>query len=199
MTPEDGGSLIWGVVCALMLIASLAARRLPLGQTLKMALAWVAIFAGVFALFSFRHELSIVWNRMKDDIAGTSNQSISGQTVALIRKDDGHFWAKVKINGQDVDFMIDSGATQSAVSTTVAMEIGLDVDDSGFPILIDTANGTVKAKRAVAQNLELGPIKLVDHHMTVSDNLGDTNLLGMNFLDSLQSWNVQGDVMTLTS
>ena len=198
MNMEDGPSLIWGIVCVVLLISSLAARRLAFGQVMKMSLAWVAIFAGIFALFSFRAEFKMIWDRVTSDLAGTANQSISGQTVTLTRR-DGHFWAQVKINGKDVDFMVDSGATQTAVSSDVAKEVGIDVDENGFPVVLSTANGRITAKRGVAQRLELGPIRLVDHKVTVSDNLGDTNLLGMNFLDSLSSWKVEGDVMTLTS
>lgn len=197
MNAEDGPSLIWGVVCILLVVSSLAARRLPLGQLAKMAFAWVAIFAGLFVIFSFRPEIMMVWNRVKADLAGTANQSVSGQTVTLTRKDDGHFWARVKINGNDIDFMVDSGATTTAVSEEIATEAKIEVDRDGFPVIIDTANGRVTARRAVARTLELGPIKLADHNMTVSDNLGDTNLLGMNFLDSLRSWKVEGNRMTL--
>ena len=198
MNMEDGPSLIWGIVCVVLLISSLAARRLAFGQVMKMSLAWVAIFAGIFALFSFRAEFKMIWDRVTSDLAGTANQSISGQTVTLTRR-DGHFWAQVKINGKDVDFMVDSGATQTAVSSDVAKEVGIDVVENGFPVVLSTANGRITAKRGVAQRLELGLIRLVDHKVTVSDNLGDTNLLGMNFLDSLSSWKVEGDVMTLTS
>jgi predicted aspartyl protease len=69
---EDGPSLIWGVTCAILLIASLAARRLPLGQVAKMSLAWVAIFAALFAVFSFRFEFQAIWQRVKADINGTA-------------------------------------------------------------------------------------------------------------------------------
>lgn len=194
---EDGPSMIWGIVMVMLLIASLAARRLPLGQVAKMALVWVAIFAGLFVIFSFRPEITTVWNRVKADFAGTANQSVSSETVILTRRDDGHFWARVKINGSDVDFMVDSGATMTAVSSDVAIEAGIEIDDSGYPVVISTANGRIMAKRGSAASVELGPIKLTDHAMTVSDNLGETNLLGMNFLDSLSGWTVEKDVMTL--
>lgn len=194
---EDGPSLIWGVVMAMLLISSLAARRLPIGQVAKMALAWIAIFAGLFVIFSFRPEIMMVWNRVKADIAGTANQSVSGETVILTRRDDGHFWARVQINDRDIDFMVDSGATTTAVSAEVAKETGIKVDRTGFPVIISTANGQIAAKRAVAQTVELGPIKISDHPMTVSESLGDVNLLGMNFLDSLSSWKVEGNKMTL--
>lgn len=198
MNAEDGPSLIWGIVCVLLLISSLAARRLPLQQTLKMLLAWVAIFAAIFAVFSFRFELLSVWERVKSDIGGTSNQSAVGQTMQIRRGDNGHFNVRTQVNGNTVDFLIDSGATITALSSDAAKAAGVSVDASGFETVIETANGRVLAKRAMIGSLELGTIKVQDLNVTVSDNLGDTNLLGMNFLDRMESWSVQGDVMTLT-
>lgn len=72
MNAEDGPSLIWGVVMAVLLVSSLAARRLPMGQMAKMALAWIAIFAALFVVFSFRFELATVWDRVKSDVSGTA-------------------------------------------------------------------------------------------------------------------------------
>lgn len=197
MNGENGPSIIWGVVCALLLISSLAARRLPLKDTARMALAWVAIFAALFTVFSFRSELKVVWNRVTGDLMGTANQSVSGQTVQLKRRDGGHFWVRAQVNGNNVDFMIDSGATTTALSTDAAKAAGVDIDETGFPILIETANGTVQAKRGTIGSMQVETIKLNDLPVTVSDNLGDTNLLGMNFLDRLSNWKVEGDVMTL--
>ena len=45
--------------------------------------------------------------------------------------------------------------------------------------------------------MKIETISVSDHPVSISDNLGDTKLLGMNFLDELSSWTVQGDVMTL--
>ena len=59
---EDGPSLIWGVACILLLVSSLAARRLPLTYIAKAALAWIAIFAALFAIFSFRFEFIGIWD-----------------------------------------------------------------------------------------------------------------------------------------
>lgn len=194
---EDGPSLIWGVVMVLLLVSSLAARRLPLGQTVKMALAWVAIFAALFAIFSFRFEFQAIWARVKADFAGTAGQSISGQAIALKRQDDGHYWLQVQINSKPVDFMIDSGATTTAMNSKSATETSVEVDGDGYPVIIETANGRVTAKRGTVQSMQIGPHKLIDHHIVVSENFGDSNVLGMNFLDSMQSWKVEGNVMTL--
>lgn len=197
MNAADGPSLIWGIVMIMLLVSSLAARRIAAGQMAKMALAWIAIFAALFVVFSYRFELVAVWERLKSEFNGTTGQSYVGETIAIKRQDDGHYWVRTQINGKDVDFLIDSGATTSAVNSKTAAETGLSVDSSGYPIFIETANGRVKAYRGVAQTFHLGPLKLTDHKVVVSENFGDTNVLGMNFLDSLKSWKVENNVMTL--
>jgi aspartyl protease family protein len=194
---QDGPSLIWSVVCVILLISSLAARRLPIGQMAKMALAWVAIFAALFVVFSFRFELAAVWERVKSDFSGTAGQSVSGEAIELKRLDDGHYWLQVEINGNPVKFMIDTGATTTAVNLKTALEAGIEVDNSGFPVMINTASGTVQAKRGRAKSLQVGPLTLNEHNVVVSENFGETNVLGMNFLDSLDSWKVENNIMTL--
>ena len=197
MNAEDGPSLIWGVLMVMLLVGSLAARRLPIGQVAKMALAWVAIFALMFVVFSFRFEFTAIWERTKAEFDGTAAQNVVGEAIQVKRQDDGHYWVQVEINGNDAKFLIDSGATTTALNSTTARETGVDVDASGYPVIITTANGRVTAQRGTAQTLRLGPLELKDHKVVVSDSFGDTNVLGMNFLDDLQSWKVENNVMTL--
>jgi aspartyl protease family protein len=194
---EDGPSLIWGVVCILLLLSSLAARRLPLGYVAKAAFAWIAIFAALFAIFSFRFEFKAVWERVKADISGTAGQSVSGEDITIRRQDDGHYWLQLDVNGKPVRFMIDSGATTTAVNADTARETGIEVDTYGYPVFLNTANGRVTAQRGIIQSVKIGPRELGQHDVVVSESFGDTNVLGMNFLDSMQSWKVEGNVMTL--
>jgi aspartyl protease family protein len=194
---EDGPSLIWGVVCILLLLSSLAARRLPLGYVAKAAFAWIAIFAALFAIFSFRFEFKAVWERVKADISGTAGQSVSGNEITIRRQDDGHYWLQVDVNGKPVRFMIDSGATTTAVNGNTARETGIQVDTDGYPVFLDTANGSVAAQRGLIQSLKIGTHEIGQHNVVVSESFGDTNVLGMNFLDSMQSWKVEANVMTL--
>ena len=192
---EDGPSLIWGVVCILLLVSSLAARRLPLSYIAKAALAWIAIFAALFAIFSFRFEFISIWERVTADISGTAGQSISGEAIELRRQDDGHYWIMVDINGKPVRFMVDSGATMTAINATTAKEAGVEAD--GYPIILNTANGRVVAKRGNVQSLVVGPHKIENHPVVVSESFGDVNLLGMNFLNDMQSWRVEANEMIL--
>jgi len=192
---EDGPSLIWGVVCILLLVSSLAARRLPLGYVAKAGLAWITIFAALFAIFSFRFEFIGIWERVKADISGTAGQSISGEAIQLRRQDDGHYWLLVDINGKPVRFMVDSGATMTAINANTAREVG--VEANGYPIILNTANGRVAAKRAYVDLLSIGSLIIENHPVVVSDRFGDVNLLGMNFLNNMQSWRVEGNMMVL--
>ena len=194
---EDGPSLIWGVVCIVLLMSSLAARRLPLGYVAKAAFAWIAIFAALFAIFSFRFEFKAVWERVKADISGTAGQSVSGEEITIRRQDDGHYWLQVDVNGKPVRFMIDSGATTTAVNANTARETGIQVDTDGYPVFLNTANGSVAAQRGIIQSLKIGTHEIGQHNVVVSVSFGDTNVLGMNFLDSMQSWKVEANVMTL--
>ncbi|WP_196490477.1 retroviral-like aspartic protease family protein, partial [Erythrobacter donghaensis] len=62
---------------------------------------------------------------------------------------------------------------------------------------IDTANGMVEADRATIADLRVGSLAMRGHDVLISDGLGETNLLGMNFLSELESWRVEGSSMIL--
>jgi aspartyl protease family protein len=197
MNEGDGPSFVWGIVSLLMVVSALAARRLPIGQTLKMALAWIAIFAGLFVLFSFRPEIKAIWQRVTADFSGTANQSIASGKIILTKDDSGHFELLANVNGKDIPFLVDTGATNINLSSESATEVGVNVDRTSFPVFLDTANGTANAFRAQIDSLKIGTVELKDQNILVSDTLGDDNLLGMDFLNQFRSWRVEGNKMIL--
>jgi aspartyl protease family protein len=101
----------------------------------------------------------------------------------------------VDINGKPVRFMVDSGATMTAINAITARDAGIEAD--GYPIILSTANGRVAAKRANVQSLVVGPHRIENHPVVVSESFGDINLLGMNFLNSMQSWRVEANIMII--
>ena len=189
---ERGPAVIFYVVAAVFVASSLIGMRQPIGKTLIMVLAWVAIFGVGFILFSFRSEFSSFGQRLKAEAFGTSVQD--GEQVRIPIADDGHFWANVKLNGTDVRFMIDSGASVTTISreTAVAAEIPIGNEH----VIVSTANGPARATKAYAGRLEIGSIQRTDFPVDINEN-DDTNLLGMNFLSSLQSWRVEGNYLVL--
>jgi aspartyl protease family protein len=194
---DDGSRLVYALILVVLLVSSLAARRLPLKQTAKMVLAWIAIFAVAFIIMSFRPEMKMAWERVKGEITGAPRQSVSGEEIRLVRQDDGHFWMRAKLNGFGTDLMIDSGATTTAINGDTASAAKLVLDPVEASIELSTANGVVKARTATVETVSIGDFAIDDLDVVVSDGFGDTNVAGMNFLDLFDSWNVKGDVMTL--
>ncbi len=193
---NDTGSLIYAVLLLVLVGSSLLARRLPLGETLKIALTWALIFAAMFVIFTFRADLKIVWNRVATELRLSDGTQEDG-TLKVARDPNGHFSVLASVNGHDVRFMVDSGATTTSMSLADARAAKVDIDATGFPAVVETANGTAEMQRARLGQLRLGPIKRNDFPVLVSDTLGETNLLGLNFLDTLKGWRVEGDTLIL--
>jgi aspartyl protease family protein len=180
-----------------MLVASsLFGRQLNLGTTLRMGLGWVALFALAYGLFLFRGEARGIWSRVVADAGGSTAPLVTGGVTRIAMGSDGHFHVRAKVNGQPVDFLVDSGATTTGLSTDVARHANV-VPDSIIDLPIDTANGTVMVSTARIALLEVGNIRQANAKAVIGASFGDTNVLGMSFLSGLKRWNVEGHTLTL--
>jgi aspartyl protease family protein len=166
--------------------SALAARRLPLAQTAKMALAWIGIFTLAFGLLSFRSEFAMVGQRMKSELLGTP--TVEGGEVRVQMAEDGHFWTNATVNGKDVRFLIDSGATTTTISGELADQLG--IEGTTRKALVETANGTIGMRLADA-DLKVGNIERPGLGVMINEQ-DSANVIGMNFLSSLTSWRVEG-------
>ena len=113
--------LMLGGVYLLMAIMLVSAAYVAAGaerEALTMALAWVAIFAAGFVLFTFRDNFGWVAQRLKAEALGTPVQQ--GRETRIPMAIDGHFWVDGRVNGQDVKFLVDSGATMTTVDRRTA-------------------------------------------------------------------------------
>ena len=198
MDGDDNARILYGVLCIMLIIGSLGARRLPMKQYLKMFLAWAAIFAGVFVIFSFRPEFSAIWQRVSGELTGAPRQTMAGEAIRIVRQDDGHFWLTAELNGHPARMMIDSGATITAINGKTARDAEIVLNPEIRSVQLNTANGVITARTATVEAMKVGDVAIGEHRVVVSDGFGDTNVAGMNFLNTFSSWNVSGDVMLLT-
>lgn len=129
---------------------------------------------------------------------GLDRQEVVGEEVRIPMARDGHFWATVRLNGTERRMLVDSGATVTALSVATARAAGVDADATLVPLLMKTANGTVRADAATLDRLELGGIEARKLKVVISPGLGGTDVLGMNFLSELQSWRVEDRTLILT-
>lgn len=152
------------------------------GKRAGRALLIVAWCAALFLATRFFGE----WEERQQNpnVVVSSSQSDGFIEVKLVSNAQGHFVASGHINGQPVDFMLDTGATDVAIPADVASRLKLE---EGFGVTLSTANGLSQGYRTRIDRLQLGDIVLRDVRALVAPGLhGDQVLLGMSALNKLE-------------
>lgn len=184
------------ILMAIMLVlGSLMARREPIAKLLTMALAWIVIFAAGFVLFTFRDDMGYLAQRLKAEATGSPVSR--GRETRIPMAIDGHFWVKAKLNGRDVKFLVDSGATMTTIDRATADAAGVKVSPRADEF-VRTGNGIISVSSGRADDLSVGDIDRHDVGLQVADN-DDLNVLGMNYLSTLSRWGVEGRWLILVS
>jgi len=184
---------VYILMAVMLVLGSLMSRRERAAKLLTMAVAWVAIFAAGFVLFTFRDDFSWVAQRLRAEATGEPVQQ--GAEIRIPMAIDGHFWIDARLNGQSVKFLVDSGATMTTIGRATAERTGLDVNATADQ-LVRTGNGVIRVSSGRARTLEVGSIERAGISVHVADN-EDLNVLGMNFLSSLSRWGVEGRWLVL--
>jgi aspartyl protease family protein len=190
---DTAGTAVYYVMAIVLVLSSVLAMRLSLGKALKMATAWILIFAIVFVVFAFRGDFLAVGQRLKAEAFGSA--IVNGREVRIPIGEDGHFWVDATVNGQPGRFLVDSGASVTTISRQMAQRA--QVPDTGQHIVVNTANGPAPATEAYADRLDVQSISRTDFPVEINDR-DQTNVLGMNFLSSLRGWRVEGNYLVLS-
>lgn len=184
------------LLMALMLVAgSLIARRERFAKLATFALAWIAIFGAGFVLFTFRDDLGYVAQRLRAEASG--QPVVEGQEVRIPMAIDGHFWVEASLNGVPVKFLVDSGATMTTIGRATAESAGVVVSANQTQ-LVRTGNGMLRVSTGRADSLSIGPIERSSVGLHVTEN-EDLNVLGMNYLSTMNRWGVEGRWLILQS
>lgn len=181
------------LIAGMMVLGALINRREPVARLIKMALAWAVIFGAGFVVFSFRDDLAYVGQRLKSEALGSPIAGNEGE-VRVPMAIDGHFWVEGAINGRPVKFLVDSGATTTTVSRTVAAASGLEIR-ANRSRRVRTGNGIIDVATTRAPSLSAAGIERRDLSVDVTEE--EINVLGMNYLSSLRGWGVEGRWLVL--
>jgi aspartyl protease family protein len=128
---------------------------------------------------------------------GMPAQVVEGGETRVALSRDGHFWLRAEVNGHPTRFLVDTGATLTAISAETAQAAGLSPREAGLPVRMQTANGTVAAQLTTIDELRFGNVAARGLDAVIAPNLGPTNVIGMNVLSRLASWRVEGGTMIL--
>jgi aspartyl protease family protein len=118
--------------------------------------------------------------------------------VQITRGQSGEFALQARINGVTAPMVIDTGATSVVLTYETAKAAGLPLELLEYDVDVETAGGHTKAARLTLDRLAIG--KLVERSvpaLVVPHGQMKTNLLGMSFLDRLESWEVRADSLML--
>lgn len=119
------------------------------------------------------------------------------QTVSFEAGSNGHFYVPASLNGREVNFIADTGASDIFLTQEDAKKIGISTYNLNYNLTYNTANGQVKAAQTNISSLAVGPIKLNNVSVSVSQNNGGVSLLGMTFFGQLSKYEVKDGTMTL--
>ena len=126
---------------------------------------------------------------------GSSGGGARGTRIVLTAGSGGHFLTAGQINGKAVQFMVDTGATSIAMSSSDAERAGISYK-SGQPVNMSTANGTTPGYRIKLASVRIGDVEVFDVDAVVTPQAMPFMLLGNSYLTRFQMTR-ENDQMTL--
>jgi len=143
-------------------------------------LMWLAVLALLTAGFNHWLETQRNPNHRPSGVVGADGS----REVTLQRNRHGHYLARGHINGQPVEFLLDTGASDVSIPAAVADRLGLE---RGAPRRYRTASGEITAYLTPLEQVEIGPVVVNQVRGSINPHMeGEQVLLGMSFLRDLE-------------
>ena len=190
----DASSLATKITALVLLgLAAAALFRQRFTRVFESVLIWVVIVLLLALGYTYRFELREVGDRMLAELI-PGRAATRGHTVEIARGGGGGFSVATQVNGARVAMVLDTGATAVVLTQEAAKAAGLPLEVLNYSVSVDTANGRARAAPVTLDRLSVGGIteRSVPALIAQPGQLR-TNLLGMSFLNRLESWEVRGD------
>jgi aspartyl protease family protein len=198
LSTGDFASLAYKIVLLVFVgSAAVILFRQRFAQALIAALLWVAVALLLLVGYSYRFELRGVADRVLAELI-PGYVITHGRSVELARASSGDFDVTAQVNGARVAMILDTGASSVVLTREDAKAAGLPLEVLAYTANIDTANGRTHAAPVTLDRIAIGGLveRSVDALVAQPGQLR-TSLLGMSFLNRLQSWEVRGDRLLL--
>jgi aspartyl protease family protein len=198
LSTGDFGSLAYQLALLIFLAAAvLTLFRERFAQAIISAVLWVVVGLLLVIGYSYRFELSDVGDRVLAELIPGHVVS-HGRTVEVARTGAGDFAIAGDVNGARVHMVLDTGASSVVLTQDDARAAGLPIALLDYTVSIDTANGRTRAAPVTLDRLAVGGLEeRAVEALVVQPGQLQTSLLGMSFLNRLQSWQVVGDRLVL--
>jgi aspartyl protease family protein len=198
LSTAEFASLAYKIVLLVFVASAVVVMfRQRFTQALTAALVWVALALVLLVGYSYRFELRGVADRVMAELI-PGYVITRGRSVELARASSGDFDVTAQVNGARVAMILDTGASSVVLTREDAKAAGLPLEVLAYTASIDTANGRTHAAPVTLDRIAIGGLveRSVDALVAQPGQLR-TSLLGMSFLNRLQSWEVRGDRLLL--
>jgi aspartyl protease family protein len=172
-----------------------------IGEMIRATLFWGMIVLMLALVYSYRFELETISGRVLSELLVSRPQTITssdGVTVQVARARGGDFSVQAQVNGAAVNMLVDTGASSVVLTQEAAKAANLPLDLLKYDVLVETASGRTRAAAVVLDRVAVGGIveRRVPALISAPGDL-KTSLLGMSFLNRLQSFEVSGGRLML--
>lgn len=195
---HDVGSLV--IKVALVVFAGglvLALFRERLSQALEAGLFWAVVGLLLVVVYTYRFELREAGDRVLAELI-PGHAASHGRSIEIVRSQGGDFGIATHVNGARIHMVLDTGASSVVLTQEAAKAVGLPVEVLAYNVNIDTANGRTRAAPVTLDRVAVGALteRSVPALVAQPGQL-KSSLLGMSFLNRLESWEVRGDKLRL--
>jgi aspartyl protease family protein len=193
----DGWPLLTRFFIGCLIVGILwTAFRKRLTSAIVSILIWCSIAVLLAVGYTYRFELRDVADRVLAELL-PGRAATRGRLVEIVRNGT-HFPVLAQVNGAHIAMLLDTGATSVVLTQEAARSAGLPLEVLAYTVNVDTANGRTRAAPVTIDAIAIGGIteRAVPALIAQPGQL-QTSLLGMSFLNRLQSWEVRGDKLML--
>ncbi|MGC1488122.1 MAG: TIGR02281 family clan AA aspartic protease [Albidovulum sp.] len=179
MDSDETARIIYlGLILVAVAGSYLAANRKNLGKTAQQAAIWGLIFVGAVAVAG-------LWPDIRRQTLPHKPVTTANGTE-IRAAEDGHYYIDTTVNGTNVRFVVDTGATNVVLTERDARRVGFNPDTLAYTGRASTANGMVLTAPVRLKSFLLGPFKDEDVRAMVNGGDLDTSLLGMSYLSQFE-------------
>lgn len=199
LSSDDLGSLVYHVGLVVLIGGGiLVLFRESVAKALEAVLFWVVVGLVLAVGYTYRADLRGIADRVMAELVPGRAAQLSARSVEIVRGRGGDFQVAAQVNGTRVAMVLDTGASTVVLTQEAAKAVGLPLELLSYDVQIETANGRARAASVTIDRIVVGEIveRSVPALVAQPGQLR-VSLLGMTFLNRLQSWEVRGDKLVM--
>ena len=198
ISSHEWGNVVYILILIVLLIMGFSRKELPTKKIFEFTGLWILLALVALIFYSYRFEIVEIKDRVLSDLFPAKAINKNHEKLILNIAQDGHFYLNVKINNQDVRFMIDTGASDMVIDEKIALKLGFDLKNINYDKIFQTANGQSYGASIYFNEIDVSGIKFYNVQASITNSDLVSPLLGMSFLQKFYKYEFFRDKLILT-